>query len=221
MSDVAIGDGLEADAGVTIGYEPARPRGGALVLGPDARVRSGTVLYSDTTIGARFETGHNVVVREGCTLGDDISIWNNSVIDYDCELADGVKIHSNCYVAQHTQIGPRSFLAPGVIIANDLFPGQPGSAEAMGGPSIGAEVQVGINATILPYVTIGDRSVIGAGAVVTRDIPSGTVVYGNPARPQGRTRALGDVLARIVVDEKGRRRLRPQAEPSSKRELGV
>jgi acetyltransferase-like isoleucine patch superfamily enzyme len=208
MSDTVIGGGLEADDGVTLGYQPSRPSGGGLVLGPDARVRLGTILYADTTIGARFETGHYVVVREGCTIGDDVSIWNNSVVDYDCELGDGVKIHNNCYVAQYTQIGPRSFLAPGVITSNDLYPGQPGSAAEMGGPTLGADVQVGVNATILPYVTIGDGSIIGAGAVVTRDIPPGTLAYGNPARPRGSTRALGDVRARVVVGEGGRRRLR-------------
>jgi acetyltransferase-like isoleucine patch superfamily enzyme len=156
-----------------------------------------------------LETGHHVVVREGCSLGDDVSIWSNSVIDYDCELGDAVKIHSNCYVAQYTQIGSQSFFAPGVTIANDLYPGQPGSAEAMCGPTIGASVQIGVNATILPYVTIGDESVVGAGAVVTRDVPPGTVVFGNPAVPRGRTRSLADVASRVVVGEDGRRRLRP------------
>lgn len=218
MSDVDIGDGLAADPDVTLGYESGRSTARRLTLGPGARLRSGTVLYAGVIVGARFETGHNVVVREGCTVGDDVSIWTNSVVDYDCELADGVKIHSNCYVAQYTQLGPRSFLAPGVIIANDLYPGQPGSAEAMGGPTIGAGVQIGVNATILPYVTIGDESVVGAGAVVTRDVPPGTVVYGNPAIPRGRTRSLDDAASRVIVGEDGRRRLRPTTPQPAGRE---
>ena len=61
-------------------------------------------------------------------LGDDVSIWSNTVIDYGTVIGDGVKIHCNCYVAQYTEIGEGAFLAPGVSIANDLYPGAGGLA---------------------------------------------------------------------------------------------
>ena len=90
-------------------------------------------------------------------IGDDVSIWSNTVVDYGCRIGDRVKIHSNCYIAQYTEIGDDAFLAPGVTIANDLYPGQAATRrELMSGPSIGAGAQIGVNVTVLPYVRIGD-----------------------------------------------------------------
>ncbi len=131
------------DPGVQIGYPAARAVDPELTLGDGATLRSGTILYAGSRIGERFETGHNVVVREQCEIGDDVSVWSNTVIDYGCRIGAGVKIHTNCYVAQYTEIGPGAFLAPGVTIANDLYPGQAESAELMSGPSIGAGAQLG------------------------------------------------------------------------------
>jgi acetyltransferase-like isoleucine patch superfamily enzyme len=74
------------------------------------------------------------------------------------------------------------FLAPGVTIANDIHPGCEFSMKCLKGPVIKKGAKIGVNATILPYVTIGENSLIGSGAVVTKDVPAGAVVYGNPAR---------------------------------------
>ena len=64
-----------------------------------------------------------MIIREDCLIGDDVAIWSNTVVDYGCRIGDRVKIHSNCYVAQFTELEDDVFLAPGVTIANDLFPG--------------------------------------------------------------------------------------------------
>jgi len=185
-----VDDGVPAfvavlDDDVVIGYQGSRGSDARLVLGEGARIRSGSVLYAGTRIGRRFQTGHHVVVREENRVGDDVSVWSNTVIDYGCCIGDRVKIHCNCYIAQFTDIEEDAFLAPGVIIANDLFPGFEISARAMRGPSIGAGAQIGTNATILPYVRIGERAIIGAGSVVTKDIPDETLAYGVPAVPVG------------------------------------
>lgn len=169
------------DPGVTVGYRPSRPTVGPLELGRGARLRSGTVLYDDTRIGDRFETGHHVVVREDNLIGDDVSIWSNSVVDYGCVIGDKVKIHANCYLAQYSTIEDGAFLAPGVTLTNDLYPGSPESLEAMTGPTIGARAQIGANVTVLPFVVVGSEALIGAGSVVTRDIPPRVIAYGCPA----------------------------------------
>jgi acetyltransferase-like isoleucine patch superfamily enzyme len=171
------------DDDVLLGYQGSRRSDPRLVLGDGARIRSGTVLYAGSRIGRRFETGHHVVVREENRLGDDVSVWSNTMIDYGCIIGDRTKIHCNCYVAQLTEIEDDVFLAPGVTIANDLFPGFEISARAMRGPSIGAGAQIGVNATILPYVRIGERAIVGAGSVVTKNIPDETLAYGVPAIP--------------------------------------
>ena len=189
-----------ADPGVIIGYPVSRADVGPLVLGPGATLRSGTVLYDGTTIGRGLQTGHGVIVREACLIGDDVAIWSNSVVDYGCRVGDRVKIHCNCYVAQFTELENDVFLAPGVTIANDLYPGDERSAELMAGPRIGAGAQIGVNVTILPFVRIGAGALIGAGSVVTRDIPPAVVAYGNPAVPRREIAELPAIGTRLVAD---------------------
>jgi len=191
--------GWTADEGVIIGYPVSRRPYRPLVLGARARLRSGTVLYDSSRIGADFETGHGVVVREDCEIGTHVSVWSNSVVDYGCRIGDRVKIHANCYIAQYTLIEDDAFLAPGVTIANDLYPGDERSAKLMAGPHIGAGAQIGVNVTILPFVRIGAGAMIGSGSVVTRDIPPGMVAYGNPAVPHRRVADLPGIDSRVAA----------------------
>lgn len=210
-----VGDGLVIDPSVQLGYQPDREVAADSTLGRDARLRSGSIVYAGTRIGDNFAAGHNVVVREECVIGSDVSIWSNTVVDYGCVIGDGVKIHCNCYVAQFTEIGEGAFLAPGVTIANDLYPGQDESAKLMSGPWIGPGAQLGVNVTVLPYVRIGAGTIVGAGAVVTRDLPPGVVAVGNPATVRGRVADLTDISTR--VDDSGERlgsRFRLRSQPS-------
>jgi acetyltransferase-like isoleucine patch superfamily enzyme len=195
--DLASHSSYAIDSDVTVGYPASRGDARPIVLGVGARLRSGTVLYDGVMIGQRLQTGHGVVIREGCEIGDDVSIWSNSVIDYGCRIGDRAKVHCNCYLAQYTELEDDVFLAPGVTIANDLYPGSKQSAELMAGPRIGARAQIGVNVTILPYVRIGEGALIGAGSVVTRDVASGMVAYGNPARSHGTVTDLPDIAVRI------------------------
>ena len=198
--DVQLGSGLSADQDVILGYPGRRSAPSALRLGANAVLRSGSVIYLGSHIGDRFETGHHVVVREECEVGDDVSLWSNTVVDYGCRIGDRVKIHANCYIAQFTDIGDDAFMAPGVTIANDLYPGQRASAQVMSGPSIGERAQLGVNVTVLPYVVIGEGCLVGSGAVVTRDLPPGSVAFGNPAVVHGRVEDLADISTRVRAD---------------------
>lgn len=200
MSDVSavpVSTGLRADRSATIGYPSSRGVATGLYLGVDAHVRSGSAIYLGSRIGDRFQTGHNVVVREECTIGDDVSVWSNTVIDYGCRIGNRVKIHSNCYIAQYSEIEDDAFLAPGVTIANDLYPGQEASARVMSGPVIGRGAQIGVNVTILPFARIGAGCLIGGGAVVVLDIPPGCVAFGNPAVVRGRVGDLKSIEERV------------------------
>ncbi len=156
-----------------------------LKIGKNAVIRNGSIIYAGTSIGDNFNTGHYVILREENTVGDNVMIWSHSIIDYGCRLGDNVKIHSQVYVSQFTVIEDNVFLAPGVITGNDLHPGCEKSRECLKGPVIKKGAQVGLNVTILPYITIGEKALIGAGSVVTRDIPPGKVAYGNPAKIVG------------------------------------
>ncbi|MFQ5511653.1 MAG: acyltransferase [Candidatus Krumholzibacteriia bacterium] len=186
VGKLLIGDGANVDDGVHMAYLSVRPDvADVLEVGKNATVRSGSVLYAGTMIGDDLQTGHNVIIREENKIGNHLSIWNNSIVDYGCQIGNEVKIHCNCYVAQFTTLEDGVFLAPGVTIANDIHPGCPDSRRCMKGPTLKKGVQIGVNVTILPYVTIGENSLIGGGSVVTQDIPPNSVVYGNPGRVHG------------------------------------
>lgn len=177
--EVRIGTPRHVDPGVLLGYPTGRKVAlGPLEIGDGAFLRSGTVIYAGSRIGGNLETGHHVVIREENRIGDRLSIWNHSTIDYGCTIGSGVKIHNHVYVAQFTVIEDGAFLAPGVQIANDRFP----LSDDLHGPTIRRGAVLGVNVTVLPGVEIGEGALVGAGSVVTRDVPARAIVAGNPAR---------------------------------------
>jgi UDP-3-O-[3-hydroxymyristoyl] glucosamine N-acyltransferase len=114
------GRGSVIDPSVELGYKTGRRiKFVPLNIGKQARIRSHTVIYSNTSIGDLLETGHHVVIREENIIGKRLWIWNHSTIDYGCKIGNGVRIHNHVYVAQRTIIEDDVFLAPGVMIAND------------------------------------------------------------------------------------------------------
>jgi len=180
-AEIALGEGHIIDEGVRLGYPVGRSIPSLrLVVGAGARLRSGTVIYLGSMIGQRLETGHNVVIREENVIGDEVCIWSNSIIDHGCRIGSRVRIHSCVYIAQWTVVEDEVFLAPGVMVANEMHPGQPWRPPWQG-VTIKRGAQIGINATLLPGIVIGERALVGAGSVVTHDIPAGSVAYGNPA----------------------------------------
>ena len=183
---VLIGPGATIDPTATVGEHPVRPIADlTLRIGEGACIRSGSVIYAGSTIGTHFVTGHHVVIREENSIGDQVSIWGNSTVDYGSTIGNNVKIHTGVYVAQFTTIEDDVFLAPGVALANDPHPGCPRGPDCMRGPTIRRGAKIGVNATLLPFITIGEMALIGAGSVVTKDVPPRAVAYGNPARVVG------------------------------------
>src|SRR3990170_236509 len=183
---VHCGPDCTIDPDVILGYPPGRPGTyGEVRIGRHARIRSGSVIYAGVEIGDDFETGHHAIVREENRLGHGCTLWNNSTIDYGCVIGDRVRIHCNIYIAQFTEIEDDVFLAPGVTVANDPHPGCQLSQQCMRGPTIRRGAQIGANVTLLPFINIGEYALVGAGSVVTRDVPPGAVVRGNPARVAG------------------------------------
>jgi acetyltransferase-like isoleucine patch superfamily enzyme len=187
---VQLGEGALVDEGVILGYPPSRGEHAPAVIGPNARIRSGTVIYTGSRIGGDLETGHNAIIREGNFIGDNLRIWSNSIIDYGCTIGNNVKIHSNSYVSQFTTIEDDAFIGPGVTLANDAHPGCPEALECMEGPVVKRGAQIGANSSVLPRIVVGEYAVVGAGSVVTRDVQAGAVVCGNPARVVGRIEDL-------------------------------
>ncbi len=133
--------------------------------------------------------GANVKVVEpvnlyGCVIGDDCFVGPFVEIQKDVTIGPGTKIQSHTFICEWVTIGAACFIGHGVMFINDLFvEGKPagGNKSLWKRTSIGNKVSIGSNATILP-VTICDCTVIGAGAVVTKDIVKPGVYAGNPAK---------------------------------------
>lgn len=179
--EIRVGEGAQIDEDVILGYPSSRlneTKTGKVILGINAKLRSGSVIYQFVTIGSQFETGHGVIVREENEIGDSVSLWSHTIIDYGCRIGSRVKIHSQCYIAQFTVIEEDVFIAPGAIFANDKYP----QSSHLEGPQVKRGARIGVNVTILPGVVIGKEAMVGAGSVVTRNVPDGVVVAGNPAR---------------------------------------
>ena len=151
-------------------------------IGPNSTLRTHTVVYAGTTIGARFQSGHHVLIREANTIGDDVSIGSLTVVEHHVTIGDKVRIHSQNFVPEFTVLEEGAWIGPRVTITNHPFPECPQPEGCMVGVHIGRYARVGANVTLLPGVRIGARALIGAGAVVTKDVPPGAVVVGNPGR---------------------------------------
>ena len=181
-SDVHVGQGALIDDDVRLGSETGTTTSkGGIEIGKRARIRGGSTIQPGVRVGDRFETGRNVSVGENTVIGEDCHISNNTIVEPDCQLGDRVRVDGNCFIGRFTTIANDVTIGAGVCLANDPHPGSERHA-CMRGPTIESGAQIGMNATILPFVTIGQRSVVEAGSVVTDEVPPGFVVAGNPAR---------------------------------------
>jgi acetyltransferase-like isoleucine patch superfamily enzyme len=144
-------------------------------------IRGNLVIEEGVSIGANLDTGYNVVLRKMCMIGNDVKIWSDCVIDEGAVIGNNVRIQCLCYVAQLCIVEDDVFLGPGVVLTNDKYPVR--TDRNLWEPVIIRKgARIGANVTILPGVVIGERALIGAGAVVTKSVPAQEVWYGNPAR---------------------------------------
>tara|TARA_Y100000004_G_C8876808_1_gene395806 strand:+ start:183 stop:596 length:414 start_codon:yes stop_codon:yes gene_type:complete len=116
----------------------------------------------------------------GCTIGKDSFIGPFVEIQSDVNIGSNTRISSHSFICSGVSIGNNCFIAHGVMFVNDNFDAPPENW-ILRKTTIGNNVRIGSNATILP-VNIGDGAIIGAGAVVTKDVPPNTTVKGNPAK---------------------------------------
>jgi acetyltransferase-like isoleucine patch superfamily enzyme len=152
------------------------------VLGSEAHIRSHTVIYAGNSIGNRFQTGNKVNIRELNRIGDNVSVGTLSVIEHHVEIGNNVRIHSQAFVPEFSVLEDDTWIGPHVVLTNAKYPLSRGVKESLQGPRIKRGAKIGANATILPGVVIGEHALVGAGAVVVKDVPAGVVVAGNPAR---------------------------------------
>lgn len=169
---------------VIIGVLPKGARPGKIQtrFGPGLVVRSHAVIYAGNRVGANFFVGHGALVREENEIGDDVSVGSHTVVEHHVKIGDRVRIHSQAFIPELTILEEGCWIGPNVVLTNAPHPLCPKVKECLKGPTIKRNAKIGANVTIVPDVTIGENSLIGAGSVVIGDIPPNVVAVGSPAR---------------------------------------
>ena len=152
-------------------------------IGDRTVVSTGAVVFAGSEIGADSIVGDQSCIRERVTLGDDCVLGRGSLIENDTTVGAGTRIQAGAYITAYSTLEEDVFIAPCVVTTNDNYMGRTERRKAeMRGPTIRRSARVGGGAILCPGVEVGEEAFVGAGAVVTKDVPPRTVVVGSPAR---------------------------------------
>jgi UDP-2-acetamido-3-amino-2,3-dideoxy-glucuronate N-acetyltransferase len=146
------------------------------------------VIDQPCQIGAGTKIWHFSHLMRDCRIGERCNIGQNVLISSGCVVGDNVKIQNNVSVYSGVTIEDDVFLGPSMVFTNVLNPRAYIERKTEYRPTLVARgATVGANATIVCGLTLGEYCLVGAGAVVTRDVAAFATVYGNPARLRGWT----------------------------------
>ena len=126
--------------------------------------------------------GDQAHVRERSALGRGSVLGRGSSVENDAVIGADVRVQTGCYITAFCEIEDEVFVGPGVQTLNDATAGRRPADEPLRGPRLRRACRIGGGAVLLPGVEVGEDAFVGAGAVVTRDVPAGTLVVGVPAR---------------------------------------
>jgi len=189
--ETVLGEGVVVHDGAIVGKQPVlSPRSTAsreplppAQLGDGTVIAHGATVFAGARLGARVLVGDGACVRERCVIGDDVVIGHGSLVENDTTVGARTKIQALAYVTAYTIVEEDVFIAPCVVTTNDNYMGRTERRhEERKGPTIRRGARIGGSAVLCPGVQIGEEAYVGAGAVVTRDVPPRVVVVGSPAR---------------------------------------
>ncbi|MEO7003339.1 MAG: acyltransferase [Ktedonobacterales bacterium] len=163
-------------------------------------------------LGEGVRVWNQAQIRERTRIGPDSIISKNVYVDFDVSIGARVKIQNNSSIYHGVTLEDGVFVGPHVCFCNDMVPravtpdGELKSQDdwEVGPTRVRAAASIGAGSIILPNVTIGTFAMVGAGSVVTRDVPDYGLVYGNPARLHGYVCRCGrrmDGLTELAADE--------------------
>jgi acetyltransferase-like isoleucine patch superfamily enzyme len=179
LEHAVVGKQPSLGAASTAKRDPLPPT----TIGDGTVVSTGAIVFAGTVIGANCIVGDQSCIRERVRVGDDCVLGRGSLIENDTTVGAGTRIQAGAYLTAYSTLEEDVFIAPCVVTTNDNLMGRTERRKAlMKGPTIRRGARVGGGAVLCPGVEIGEEAFVGAGAVVTRDVPARTVVVGSPAR---------------------------------------
>jgi acetyltransferase-like isoleucine patch superfamily enzyme len=179
LENAVVGKQPSLGAHSTAKREPLPPA----AIGDGTVISTGAVVFAGSTVGANCIVGDQSCIRERVTLADDCVLGRGSLIENDTTVGAGTRIQAGAYVTAYSTLEEDVFIAPCVVTTNDNYMGRTEKRKGeMRGPTIRRSARVGGGAIICPGVEIGEEAFVGAGAVVTKDVPARKLVVGNPAR---------------------------------------
>lgn len=134
------------------------------------------------SIGKDTRIWQYAVIFENAVVGSNCNICAHTLIENDVTIGNNVTVKSGVYIWDGTRIEDDVFIGPNATLTNDVMPRSKQYPKTFSGITLKRSCSIGANATLLPGVTIGEGAMIGAGSVVTKDIPAYAVVIGNPAK---------------------------------------
>jgi acetyltransferase-like isoleucine patch superfamily enzyme len=156
---------------------------GPLEVADDCVIGACVVLYRGSKIGPASIICDLASIREHCTLGTQVLIGRSVMIQVNTQIGNRVKIMDSCHLPGDMVVEDDVFLSTHVCGASENSLGRDDSTGKWSGPCLRKGAYVGVNATLLPGIEIGEDAVVGAGALVTRSVAPRTLVMGVPARP--------------------------------------
>jgi acetyltransferase-like isoleucine patch superfamily enzyme len=188
---VVIQDGAVIGKPPRLGPLSSAPREASppAVLGEGAAVLAGAIVLAGAELGPGAIAGDQSQIRERSAIGEASVIGRGSAVDNDVHIGARVRVQTNCYITAYTEVEDDVFVGPGVTTTNDNTMGRHASDVGLAGVHLRRACRIGGGAVLCPGLEVGEEAFVGAGAVVTADVPRRAVMMGVPAR---QVRAIDD-----------------------------
>ncbi len=186
-----LGDGVRVLENAVVGKQPSLGASSTAkrdplpptTIGDGSVISTGAIVFAGSSIGAGCIVGDQSCIRERVVMADNCILGCGSLIENDTSVGAGTRIQAEAYITAYSTLEEDVFIAPCVVTTNDNFMGRTERRKSlMKGPTIRRGARVGGGAILLPGIEVGEEAFVGAGAVVTKDVPPRKLVVGSPAR---------------------------------------